>query len=90
MSATWSARWWTGAAACGPGWRSRPAELAAIPHPTLLLLGTADPTGTPELCRRVVELLPHGELQLLDGAGHLPWLDAPRTVAAQLDEFLQR
>jgi pimeloyl-ACP methyl ester carboxylesterase len=73
-----------------PGLAFETAELAAIPHPTLLLLGTADPTGTPELCRRAVELLPRGELRLLDGAGHLPWLDAPRSVADHIDGFLQR
>ena len=71
-----------------PGLAFDAAELAAIPHPVLLLLGTADPTGTPSVCRRAVELLPRGELQLLDGAGHLPWLDAPRVVADQIDRFL--
>jgi pimeloyl-ACP methyl ester carboxylesterase len=73
-----------------PGLAFEPSELAAIRHPTLLLFGTADPTGTRDLCRRAVELLPHGELRLLDGAGHLPWLDAPRAVADHIGGFLQR
>lgn len=71
-----------------PGLAFEKAELAAIPHPVLLLLGTADPTGTRSVCGRAVDLLPHGELQLLDGAGHMPWLDAPRAVADHVDRFL--
>lgn len=44
--------------------------------------GTADPVGSPELWRRVVGALPHGELQWVDGAGHMPWFDDPRQVTA--------
>lgn len=73
-----------------PGLAFDKAELAAIPHPVLLMFGTADPTGTAGVCRRAVELLPRGELQLLDGAGHLPWLDAPGAVADEIDRFLSR
>jgi pimeloyl-ACP methyl ester carboxylesterase len=73
-----------------PGLAFEDAELAAIAHPTLLLYGTSDPTGTAGVCRRVVELLPRGELQLLGGAGHMPWLDAPDAVAAHVDTFLEK
>ena len=71
-----------------PGLAFEEAELAAIPHPTLLLFGTGDPTGTRELCRRAADLLPRGELELLEGAGHMPWLDAPRSVAERVERFL--
>lgn len=64
------------------------AELAAIQQPTLLVYGTADPVGTVEIWRRVVDLLPRGELQLVDGAGHMPWLDDPRGVADHVSRFL--
>jgi 2-hydroxymuconate-semialdehyde hydrolase len=70
-----------------PGLAFAEAELAAIPHRTLLLLGTADPTGSVELCRRVADTLPHGTLGLIDAAGHLPWLDAPGAVAGHIDRF---
>lgn len=64
------------------------AELAAIQQPTLLVYGTADPVGTVEIWRRVVDLLPRGELQLVDGAGHMPWLDDPSGVAGHVSRFL--
>lgn len=64
------------------------AELAAIQQPTLLVYGTADPVGTVEIWRRVVDLLPRGEPQLVDGAGHMPWLDDPSGVADHVSRFL--
>jgi pimeloyl-ACP methyl ester carboxylesterase len=64
------------------------AELAAIQQPTLLVYGTADPVGTVEIWRRVGELLPRGELQVLEGAGHMPWLDDPSGVAGHIRRFL--
>ncbi len=73
-----------------PGVTFADAELAAVQRPALLVYGAADPTGTPEVFARVAELLPRGELQLVNGAGHLPWLDDPRTVADHIDSFLAR
>ncbi len=63
-------------------------DLARIEQPTLLVYGTADPTGSVELWRRVMGAMPHGEVQVIDGAGHQPWFeDAPR-VAAMVGQFL--
>jgi pimeloyl-ACP methyl ester carboxylesterase len=77
------------------GWRGyRPgltfgdAELAGIGPPTLLVYGTADPLGTVEVWRRVVDLLPRGELQLVEGGGHAPWLDDPGRVGGHVSRFL--
>ena len=63
-------------------------ELAKIEQPTLYVYGTADPVGTVDVWRRVVDLLPKGELRLLDGFGHAPWLDDPGQVAAGIRRFL--
>jgi pimeloyl-ACP methyl ester carboxylesterase len=71
-----------------PGLPFDDAELAAIQRPTLLVYGTADPVGTAELWERVVDVLPQGELKLVDGAGHMPWLDDPRGVARRISRFL--
>jgi 2-hydroxy-6-oxonona-2,4-dienedioate hydrolase len=71
-----------------PGLTFEDAELAAIRQPTLLVYGTTDPVGTVDLWRRVVDLLPGGELQLIDGAGHMPWLDDPSSVAGHVGRFL--
>ncbi len=71
-----------------PGVTFEDGELAAIAQPTLLVYGTGDPTGTLDEFRRVVDLLPRGELRLVDGAGHIPWLDDARAVAGHVEGFL--
>ena len=71
-----------------PGLTFDDAELAAIQQPTLLVYGTADPVGTVDIWRRVADLLPRGELQLVHRAGHMPWLDDPSGVADQISRFL--
>jgi len=75
------------------GWRPSIAmsdsELTEIENPTLLLQGSADPTAPLALWERVMRVLPHGEMQVVDGAGHQPWLDAPETIGAQVSRFLR-
>jgi 2-hydroxy-6-oxonona-2,4-dienedioate hydrolase len=71
-----------------PGLTFEDTELAAIQQPTLLVCGTADPVGTVQTWRRVADLLPRGELQLVDGAGHMLWLDNARGVADHIGRFL--
>ena len=72
-----------------PGLTFTESELASIPHPTLLVYGTADPAGPIELWNRFAGLLPNGELQLVDGGGHMPWLDEPARVALEVGGFLK-
>jgi pimeloyl-ACP methyl ester carboxylesterase len=75
------------------GWRPSIAmadsELAAIHHPTLLLQGSADPTAPLALWERVMRVLPQGELQVVEGAGHQPWLDDPEAIGAGVSRFLR-
>jgi pimeloyl-ACP methyl ester carboxylesterase len=75
-------------AAFRPGLTFEDAELAAIQQPTLCVYGTADPVGTVDVWRRVVGLLPRGELRLMDGGGHVPWLDDASQVASDVRRFL--
>ena len=71
-----------------PGFMYDDGQLGRIEQPTLLVHGTADPAGSVDLWRRVVGAMPHGELQVIDGAGHMPWFDEPRQVAAHVERFL--
>ena len=75
------------------GWRPSIAmadgELAAIENPTLLLQGSADPTAPLALWERVMRVLPQGEMQVVDGAGHQPWLDDPEKIGAGVSRFLR-
>jgi pimeloyl-ACP methyl ester carboxylesterase len=72
-----------------PGLTFDDAELAAIRHPTLHVYGTADSTvGSAEIRSRVADALPRGDLRLVEGAGHMPWFDAPTRVAEAVRDFL--
>ena len=63
-------------------------DLARIQAPVLMVYGSADSMGTVALWRRVTGTLPHGELAVVDGAGHHPWFDDPATVANEVGRFL--
>ena len=76
----------------GAGWKPGlvfdDAALHAISAPTLLVHGTADPLGSVEVWRRMVDAMPDGRLEVIEGAGHMPWFDDPRRVASLVDGFL--
>ncbi len=71
-----------------PGLTFVDSELAAIEQPTLYVYGTADPVGSVAVWTRAVGVLPRGELQLVDGAGHMPWFDDPGQIAGKVNRFL--
>ena len=64
--------------------------LARITAPTLFLWGTADPIGGADVARAFAPKIAGARLDLLPDAGHVPWLDAPDAVAAEVDAFLRR
>jgi 2-hydroxy-6-oxonona-2,4-dienedioate hydrolase len=74
------------------GWRPEvtfeASELARLQQPMLYVYGTNDPESTVDRVRHVVGLLPAAELHLIEGAGHLPWLDDPGQVGARVSGFL--
>lgn len=76
----------------GPGWRpDLPFDddaLGRIGAPTLFVFGTNDDVGDAETWRRLVAAMPNAELALIGGAGHMPWFDRPREVAARVNRFL--
>ena len=72
-----------------PGLTFDDAELAAIRQPTLHIHGTSDETvGPAESWQRVADVLPRGELLLVEGAGHMPWFEDPIRVAEEVGRFL--
>jgi pimeloyl-ACP methyl ester carboxylesterase len=67
----------------------RESELASLRTPLRVIWGARDrllPEGTLGFFRRA---LPRAEIVLLDGAGHLPHLEAPRALARALLQTLQ-
>lgn len=75
-----------------PGWRGglvfAPAELGAIAQPTLYVYGTADGIAPVDFPRRVVGLLPHGELLEVEDGGHHPWFEDVDGVGSRVTRFL--
>lgn len=63
-------------------------ELSAMTLPTLVLWGTADRVLPVAQGRAATALLPNGQLQVLDGLGHVPHVEDPGRVAAALRSFL--
>ncbi len=67
------------------------AELAALGAlPVLILWGADDPLFPAQAARRFARALPHAELALLAGIGHIPQEEAPQRSAAVLLRFLDR
>jgi pimeloyl-ACP methyl ester carboxylesterase len=60
--------------------RDRAADADAVWHRRLV--------GTPAIWQRVIDSLPNGQLTVMDGAGHMVWLDDPTGVARRTESFL--
>ena len=69
------------------GWSSH-AWLRRLPHPTLVLHGDEDPLVPLLNARYLAWALPHGRLEVLEGAGHLLIFDQPQDAAAVVSSFL--
>lgn len=63
-------------------------ELSRIEQPTLFIWGEDDTFGSPEVGYRAVRAMPHASIEVLAGAGHLPWLDDPDRCADLVSRFI--
>jgi proline iminopeptidase len=65
-------------------------DLRLVESPTLVCVGECDPVTPVEAAREIVAALPAGlgRLEVLAGAGHFPWLDAPERYWPLLREFV--
>lgn len=59
-----------------------------VDEPVHVVWGSADTWIPVDRAHRLVELMPHAGLTVLDGAGHLVQLDAPEALAADLTRWL--
>lgn len=69
--------------------RINEASLRELTVPTLLLWGNDDPVGGGTVARRVQQLIPGAELEVVPG-GHAPWLGQSTKLAAALLDWVQR
>jgi len=63
-----------------------------IDAPTLVSVGDADPVTPVAAAEEIVRALPDGigELDVVEGAGHFTWMDAPKRYWPALLEFVER
>jgi len=60
---------------------------AKLDVPTLCICGSEDGATTPDLVRSTADLIPGARFELVEGAGHLPCIEAPDAVADLILEF---
>lgn len=63
-------------------------QLAPVQLLTLIICGTADKMTPAKFSQSLHAELPHSELYLIDGAGHMFMLEQPNAVAALFQDFL--
>ena len=65
-------------------------QLSRVDAPTLVSVGELDPVTPVAASEEIVAALPEGigRLEVIDGAGHFTWLDAPDRFWAMLVEFI--
>ncbi len=73
-----------------PGNFPSPYWACAVEAPTLILWGSEDKILHPCEAGVLHRLIPGSELEMLDGIGHLPMLEAPFKTARLLREFWRR
>ncbi len=60
------------------------ARLARLRAPVLVVAGEIDPAPTPAMAGEVAKLFPAGELAVIPGAGHYPWVTHPAELVRTL------
>jgi pimeloyl-ACP methyl ester carboxylesterase len=62
--------------------------LGAVDVPCRVLIGTDDVVGGEPVARELVAALPRADVDVMPGAGHLPWLDDPALAARSIGRFV--
>ena len=65
-------------------------QLARVDCPTLVCVGELDPVTPVDASREIVSSLRTGvgRLEVIEDAGHFPWLDVPTTYWTVIEEFI--
>ena len=65
-------------------------QLSSVVSPTLVSVGELDPVTPVTAAQEIVCALPEGiaQLEIIDGAGHFTWMDAPHRYWPMIIEFI--
>lgn len=69
---------------------SLPDDAVRYDGPVLVVAASGDTITPPAGCKAIAAAFPQGSYRLLEGIGHLSYLDAPETVNALVAEFAAR
>ena len=61
------------------------AEIGTLRAPVRMIVGSEDPVGDVDIWGRFVGRMPDARLEVIEGGGHLVWLDDPSGVAARIN-----
>jgi len=64
-------------------------QAATLQAKTLVLCGAEDSATPPDLVRGLADTLPNGRFEVIEKAGHLPCIEQPAALAAEIDRFLR-
>lgn len=59
-----------------------------IPVPSLVIVGAMDAAAAPT-ATEMVNLLPAGQLEVIESAGHFTWVENPSSYATAIERFLR-
>jgi 2-hydroxymuconate-semialdehyde hydrolase len=63
-------------------------EIVGIERPTAFVWGTEDSFWPPEVGQPVAEQMPDAQFHVLEGHGHMPWLEPDEAATAKIRAFL--
>lgn len=66
------------------------ATLAALTAPVLLLCGAQDGWSPPERHQAISRIVQRGQLQIIEGAGHMLPMEQPQIMARAIQAWMQR
>jgi 3-oxoadipate enol-lactonase len=78
---------WAAQAAAGAAWDAD-GRLARISAPTLVVAGTEDAVVDPRNAQLLADAIPGARLELIEGAGHLPFWERAEEFASLVEGFL--
>ncbi|MCF6322990.1 MAG: pimeloyl-ACP methyl ester esterase BioH [Gammaproteobacteria bacterium] len=64
-------------------------QLSKITQPTLMIFGKRDTLSRPKAARQMLPLLPDARLEIIDGAGHAPFLSHNEHVTNLIKQFIK-
>lgn len=71
-----------------PSSRLTEHELSRLETPTLFIWGGRAPSGSPEAIAATTDAMPDATLEVIEEAGHVPWLGATERCGDLVSEFL--